>query len=91
MIDRDDEIDEDPDDADIERLDHESAYCPDCGTEVWDDAEICPRCRSYIGGNASHKRPEEGGLTRRWKQALVVVLIIVAMLVIWFRSRPAGF
>ena len=86
----DDSFDEDPSDEDIERLDHESAYCPDCGAEIWDSAEICPKCYAYLGGNTGHRKP-----IPRWVHrasiALVVFLLLLAMLWIWLRSWPAGY
>jgi hypothetical protein len=73
------EIDEDPSDEDVERLDHESAYCPDCGSEVWDAVEVCPKCYAYLGGNTSH-RPREvharSPLGRRVALICIVILII---------------
>ena len=76
-----DEIpDEGPSSEDIERLDHESVLCPDCGAEIWDAAEICPKCFAYIGGNAVNRRPSPGWLRLALVVVLAVGLIIITLL-----------
>jgi len=65
-------VDEAPSSQDIEALDHESGTCPDCGAEVWDAAEICPKCYAYLGGNTF--RPSR--LSRQAKIWLLVALAI---------------
>jgi len=42
------EFDEGPDDADLERFGGETATCPSCGAEMWDQAERCPSCGDYV-------------------------------------------
>jgi hypothetical protein len=82
-----DAINEDPSDEDIERLDHESAYCPDCGAEVWDSVEVCPKCYAYLGGHTSH-RPKIQNWMNSKSLTVIIVLLIVAMLIgglFWFR------
>ena len=77
--DDDEHLDEDPSDADIERLNHETAYCPDCGAQVWDASDICPKCRAFIGGNTLSRPPVDHWLRKRWL-ALVAILLLLAML-----------
>ena len=70
------EIDEDPSDADLERLDHESAFCPDCGAKIWDACEVCPSCYAYLGGNTSHRSK-----LQNWVNAKVIIVIVVLLLI----------
>jgi hypothetical protein len=74
------ELDEDPDSADIERLDHEGAICPDCGAEVWDAAEICPRCFAYLGGNAQGSASSQRWFSRRWPLIVLIGLLIIGLI-----------
>ena len=73
------DIDEGPSSEDIDRLDHESALCPDCGAEVWDAAEVCPKCFAYIGGNAV-ARPKQP--SRAWLRMAMIVVLAVGLLVV---------
>jgi hypothetical protein len=79
-LDNDQILDEGPSSEDIERLDHESALCPDCGAEIWDAAEICPKCFAYIGGNAVNRRPWPTWLRKVLVIVLAVGLIIITLL-----------
>ena len=65
-------IDEGPSPEDLERFSDATAYCPDCGAEMWDQAEICPACGAAVGGGTLSRPPLEHWLRRRW-------LILVAM------------
>jgi hypothetical protein len=48
--------DEDPHDAaDRARFSSEKGFCPECGEEIYDAADICPKCFSWIDG-ATHRR-----------------------------------
>lgn len=73
----DEPIDEGPSSEDIERLDHETATCPDCGAEIWDAAEICPKCYAYLGGNAVDRKP-----VPRWLRLVLIVLLAVGLIII---------
>ena len=68
--------DEGPSQDDLERFSGETAFCPRCGEEVWDQAGTCPACGELLGGETSARHPIEGGLRRRW---LVLVAVIVLM------------
>jgi len=52
MTSRDDELeDEGPQDIDLEELggdESETAPCPACGAEVYEDADRCPACGEFI-------------------------------------------
>jgi hypothetical protein len=73
--------DEGPSDDDLDRFGEDSpvadARCPDCGAAVWSEADVCPRCYAFLGGDAH--RPARGLFARRWR-TLVVVTMILAML-----------
>ncbi len=68
-------IDEDPSREDIERFGGESAWCPECGQEVWDLAEFCPACGAQVGSRTLSRPPVEAWLARRW-----LVLVAIAAL-----------
>lgn len=47
------EIDEGPDEADLERFGGVTRACPNCKAELYDDAEVCWRCGHAFGGAGS--------------------------------------
>jgi predicted nucleic acid-binding Zn ribbon protein len=57
----DDDLDEteDPDESDQDSDDDVSATvpCPNCGRDVYEDADQCPHCGEYITPSASPGRP----------------------------------
>ena len=73
--------DEGPSDEDIERFGDETpkadARCPDCGTAVWSEADICPKCFAFLGGEAAPARP--GMFAAHWKAIVVWALIIATL------------
>ena len=72
--------DEGPSPEDIERFSGETAYCPQCGAEVWDQAERCPACGEAVGGDVSSRPPLERWWRQRWV-LLVALLALVAFLI----------
>ena len=64
-------------DQDIDRFGEESprldARCPDCGTRVWSEADVCSKCFAYLGGDAP--RAGRGLFAERWRIVLVVALV----------------
>ena len=72
-------VDEGPSPDDIARFDHESAFCPDCGAEIWDQADVCPKCFAYLGGDTSRHPPMDAWLRHRWT-LLIIFALILAML-----------
>ncbi len=73
-------MDEDPSREDIERFGGETAWCPECGAEVWDMAEFCPSCGAQVGGRVLTRPPVDTWLARRWL-ILVAVAALVAFLI----------
>lgn len=73
--------DEGPSDEDLDRFGEDSpqadARCPDCGAAVWSEADVCPKCHAYLGGEAERARP---GIFRAQWRAVVVWTLIIAML-----------
>ncbi|UCD74806.1 MAG: zinc ribbon domain-containing protein [Phycisphaerales bacterium] len=70
-------IDEGPSPEDLERFEQGEAYCPHCGKEVFDDADICPHCGDYITGSTMRHPPHEQQFRRRWITLVVIVLILL--------------
>lgn len=68
----DDEDHEEPSIEDLERFGHQSAYCPTCGAEVWDDAQHCSDCGAYFE-MASPDPPVVRDMKRAWRTTAVLV------------------
>ena len=71
---------DDPSSVDLERLDHEAAYCPECGAEVWDDAQSCPTCGAYF--SIPTGRPPAHQAARHLVTVLLVVLAAIGLLLL---------
>ena len=71
-----------PSPDDLKRFggDDQSAYCPGCGTDVWDDAEFCHDCGDQIGGRTSSKPIIDRELQQRW---VILVCILVLLGFLW--------
>ncbi len=70
-----------PSPEDLRRFSGTTAYCPECGSTVWDQAEVCPSCGSYLGGDTSTQPPIARWFRRRWM--ILVVLVMLAALLSW--------
>lgn len=68
--------DEGPTDADIERFSDVTQRCPNCKTELYDDAEVCWSCGEAL--TARHRHAD--GLS--WWVITIIVSVVVAV-VIW--------
>ena len=73
-------IDEDPSPEDLDRFSGETGWCPQCGAEVWDQAEFCPACGAQVGGRTLSRPPVEAGFRRRWL-LLVAIIALLAFLI----------
>ena len=69
-----DELDEGPSEADVERFDGATQKCPECGTELYDDVEICWKC-----GHALSSKPKGPPV---WV-VVVVVVVLIAIVLLW--------
>lgn len=68
--------DEGPSEADIERFGDATRQCPECGREVYDEAEICPHC--------GHAFSREARRAPVWVVVTAVVVVAAFVLfVVW--------
>ncbi|MHC4975197.1 MAG: hypothetical protein ACYTF7_01175 [Planctomycetota bacterium] len=49
-------IDEGPSAEDIARFSHATLQCPNCATEVYDEAAVCPTCLHHLSDWPSSRR-----------------------------------
>lgn len=85
--DDDDELDDDPDAPDaFDRDENEDSVdtipCPKCGKPIYENAEICHKCGSYVS------REESAQHKPIWMIATVITLVVV-LLFVWL-SRAFG-
>ncbi len=73
--------DDGPSDEDVERFSDVTVKCPECGTEVLDEVEVCWKC-----GHAIHER-ERFRQIPLWT-TVIAILLIVAMLLWMILPRP---
>ncbi len=74
--------DEEPSQEDIDRFgggSDQTGWCPDCGAQVYDEAEFCPDCGNQIGGRVLRRPPAATEFHKR-----MMLLITVAVLVVFF-------
>jgi uncharacterized membrane protein YvbJ len=72
--------DEGPSPEDIERFNRdETGFCPECGAELWDNADNCPKCGAWITGDVSHRHPETEAMRKRMI-TLIVILVLIGFL-----------
>lgn len=64
-----DEADMDPDE------DEETQPCPYCGKPVYEQAQVCPHCRSYIALD------EAPGRKPLWLIVAVIVCVLIVLLI----------
>lgn len=69
------DIDEGPDEADLERFGSETIPCPACGAEVYDESAFCHKC-GHVLADAADPRP-----VRPW--VFITVAGLVAALAIF--------
>lgn len=50
------EVDEGPDEADLERFGSATVPCPKCGAAVYDEAEWCHKCGHVLGDGTDGKK-----------------------------------
>lgn len=68
------DFDEDEHDAsDRARFESDTAYCPECGAEIYDAADVCPKCFTWIDGE-TRGRPLSRH-RKRMRQTVVWILI----------------
>lgn len=67
-----DEIDEGPSDDDLDKFGGVTRPCPECKTDLYDDAEVCWKCGHALSGEP--KGPP------MWIPIVAVVLLIAIVL-----------
>jgi predicted amidophosphoribosyltransferase len=75
-------IDEDPSPEDLERFGHDTAHCPECGAEIWDQADLCPDCGAAVSGRVAGRPPVETWFRRRWLVLVVIVALAAFLLAV---------
>jgi predicted RNA-binding Zn-ribbon protein involved in translation (DUF1610 family) len=73
---------EGPGPEDLERFGGDSAWCPECGEEVWDHADRCPACGNDIGGRTASRRPVESWFRQRWMVAAALAALAAMLLLL---------
>ncbi len=61
-------------------------YCPRCGAEVHEDADICPKCFEWITGDVLRRHPAAAGLGRR---AMIAIGLILLGTIVFLALRGA--
>lgn len=69
-----------PDEGDGAELAADTAFCPECGAEIYDAADVCPKCFSWIDGDTVRRSPRRNRAHRRWTQLVVWALIAAILL-----------
>lgn len=79
------QLDEGPSQEDIERFsEDETGYCPNCGEEIWDDANRCNACDEWLHTGPSH----QDRITRDLNKKLIVLISILVLIgFVWGLSR----
>lgn len=74
--------DEGPSSDDLKRFADDTAYCPECGAEIWDGAEFCPECGEHVAGRVSGREPIERGCRQQWIVLIVIVVLIAFLMMV---------
>ena len=76
-----DERDEDPTDEDVARFSKPSSVrrCHECGADVSEVSDICPKCRAYQFDEDENQPARRRPRQQAWKFALVIAVLAVAL------------
>ncbi len=78
-------VDEGPSEEDIERFSkNETGYCPNCGEEIWDDANRCHACNEWFHTAPLHQDPITRDFNKKW---IIVISILVLVGFLWGMRR----
>lgn len=72
---REDDIDEGPSDEDLERFSDATVRCPECGTTLYDDVELCYKCGHALRAGRS-AMPSV-------KVAVIAIVLVIAVTGLW--------
>lgn len=67
-------------DTDRARRMRNTAFCPDCGAEVYDAADVCPKCFTWLNGETVRHAPSGRRGAARFTRAVVWMLITAMLL-----------
>jgi len=71
-------VDHDPRSEDLDDLAGDTAWCPHCGVELWDQAQVCSECgQALVDGPSSH--PPSRIMQRKGLIAVVILLLLLGM------------
>ena len=79
-VDESDDGDEHDDDNGRARRTNDTAFCPDCGAEVYDAADVCPKCFTWLNGETVRHAPRGRQGAARFTSAVVWMLIAAMLL-----------
>ncbi len=68
--------DEGPSDADRLRFGDAGGYCPECGRSVYDDADVCPGCGSWITGEVLAEPPSHREVRGRFRLTIIILVLL---------------
>lgn len=78
--------DDDPDDLQSRHRRERRGFCPQCGAEVYEDADLCPKCFAWITGDVVRRHPQAAALGKR---ALAAIGILLAGFLAYLALRGA--
>ncbi|GJQ29002.1 MAG: hypothetical protein HBSAPP03_08860 [Phycisphaerae bacterium] len=72
---RNDELDESPQESDVEAFGDATVTCPHCRATLYDDVELCWKCGHALGAGPAH-----GRAWIAWVAAGLLALFVLALL-----------
>ncbi|MEY2716390.1 MAG: hypothetical protein RIT24_2733 [Planctomycetota bacterium] len=69
------ELDLDVEDSGSSRVQRDTGFCPECGAEIYDAADICPKCFAWIDGETTRHDPKRRRAAQRWNLLVVWAVI----------------
>ena len=76
-------LDDGPSLDDLTRFSSDEAFCPKCGESIYDQAEYCPKCRSYLSGHTSSRPPVESEFRKKWIVLVAIIALLAFLLMIF--------
>ena len=76
-------IDDYPSQEDVEKFSDETAFCPHCGVEIWDDSTECQACGNWLTEGTSSKDPIATEITKKMVVVIVAVILVAFLSSIW--------
>lgn len=54
-----------------------TGFCPECGAELSDLADICPKCHAWIPEGVQRHPPVVKELVRRWYAFVAIAILLI--------------